>query len=525
MNQKTNEATFVPGEDLEQDHVVDSTLALASTNSLHNEARGSLSVASNKQEVAPVDMATIQTRIGFWNSRGINSKTKRELIKNIDADFILLNEQFTTTKMKEYTIHESKDMNTETHKVNTSIWHKNAITVKRHTDLETNNLIVIQAKELGLWIMCMYMRPRESTVNELLARQVCTAICHITHKYPQDKLLLFEDLNRETDLSEIYFEPWIDRLTSPDIANHYTSNNGTITSSCLTAVYGNCTTDVKLMEESKLLSDHLLMTCSIDTDKEVVKNRATVPNRKTARAIQKMLINDLDWIHLHRNYPSERSRRTSTSITDRAENIKKDRLEKLVNQLKRYTADELDTLLTEDWNRMKTNTISKIKTNKNLKQTWRTLRNLMDHHKNQSIVNSIVDSGGDIIKGHKLDEILINKYFETTCAGETTPERTSWPQAINVTTQEIIDAMNRVPLGKALTKDCIPDGLFKMCCPKHIAEGCRLDGADRGPARAVGLRGAGTGREARGRESQSALYRGRRKNQQTRGFQKLLQLL
>ena len=216
------------------------------------------------QAVEPASNSTIQTGAIMWNSRGM-SMLKRKLIKDLDKDFVLINEQFTKVRIKGYTIHESIDSTTKTGKVNVSIWHRESIDTKRHHTLECNNLIILQAQKMKTWLVCLYLRPRDTHQNLMTIQQTNFAISQISSDHPNDKILMFGDFNREDDMSEIYVETWLNRVSPASRRNHFNKKKGVITESTLTVVFANFDTKVDYIDESKHLSDHIIMTCEFDT--------------------------------------------------------------------------------------------------------------------------------------------------------------------------------------------------------------------------------------------------------------------
>ena len=154
------------------------------------------------------------------------------------------------------------------------------------------------------------------------------------------------------------------------------------------------------------------MICDFDTNVESVKETVSVPNRRTAQAIRKKLIYEMDWVQLHSSYPSARSMKATQTVTDTYSIIQHDQLKTLLNRLNTYTPNELETLMTNENNQFKKTTVANITTDKSLRQTWRTIRSLMDTNKNQSIVSSIEDEAGNRIKGDKMEKALIDRYYE-----------------------------------------------------------------------------------------------------------------
>ena len=116
------------------------------------------------------------------------------------------------------------------------------------------------------------------------------------------------------------------------------------------------------------------LTCDFDTNVNQVSDSISVPNRKTAQAIRKTLLYDKDWIELHKQYPSSRSRKTTTRITHTDAAVKRDQLKMMLDRLNKFTPDEINGLINQENKEFRSTTVAGISTvDKKLKQTWRTI--------------------------------------------------------------------------------------------------------------------------------------------------------
>ena len=92
------------------------------------------------------------------------------------------------------------------------------------------------------------------------------------------------------------------------------------------------------------MSDYMHMTCDFDTSVNQVSDSISVPNRKTAQAIRKTLLYDKDWIELHKQYPSSRSRKTTKRITHTDAAVKREQLKMMLDRLNKFTPIRLKGL-------------------------------------------------------------------------------------------------------------------------------------------------------------------------------------
>ena len=74
-----------------------------------------------------------------------------------------------------------------------------------------------------------------------------------------------------------------------------------------------------------------------------------------------------------------------------------------------------------------------------------------------------------------MNRSLIERYSELTCAGVEPFVANPWPEDLFLTDNQIKNAMIRIPQHKALTFDCVPDSLFRICCKDNDAIRCYQD--------------------------------------------------
>ena len=96
--------------------------------------------------------------------------------------------------------------------------------------------------------------------------------------------------------------------------------------------------------------------------------------------------------------------------------------------------------------------------------------------KTQGIVESIKIDESNIITGQIMRDKMIDEYFNITNPKNTINHpKTSWPLDFLISTDEVISAMMKIPTNKAITEDCVPDTIFKLCCNYEMYLQCHTD--------------------------------------------------
>lgn len=74
-----------------------------------------------------------------------------------------------------------------------------------------------------------------------------------------------------------------------------------------------------------------------------------------------------------------------------------------------------------------------------------------------------------------MNQALINRYRELTCSGIEPFNTQPYPEDLFFTDKQVVSAMIRVPQHKALTTDCVPDSIFRICCKSNESSRCYED--------------------------------------------------
>lgn len=225
-----------------------------------------------------------------------------------------------------------------------------------------------------------------------------------------------------------------------------------------------------------MMSDHVLMHTEIELPKDSDDKPVKIPNKKTARAISLKLLSFGSWSMLHADYPSKRSRLTTSKLSNMHEAVKKERFAKTLKDLKDSDLDTIASNLAADWQKAKDSTIKTITIGKDTKKAWKTLQKMMSFNNSQGIVNKIRLDDDSVISGSTMRDQLIGKYQAiTNSIDEMQDSYVEWPSDTYISKDEVIAAIYRLPVNKALTADCISDKLFKFCCKNETLHKCSKD--------------------------------------------------
>ena len=163
-----------------------------------------------------------------------------------------------------------------------------------------------------------------------------------------------------------------------------------------------------------MMSDHVLMHTEIELPKDTDDKPVKIPNKKTARATSLKLLSFGSWSMLHADYPSKRSRLTTSKLSNMHEAVKKERLAKTLKDLKDSDLDTIASNLAADWQKAKDSTIKTITIGKDLKKAWKTLQKMMSFNNSQENVNKIRLDDDSVISGSTMRDHLIGKYQAIT---------------------------------------------------------------------------------------------------------------
>lgn len=229
----------------------------------------------------------------LWNCRGLGQSSfnpKRLFIRSTGTDVVLLNEQWTSSSLPGFSTVESKDSETETQKINSSILIKDNLNHKVHTEIKINNTILISHE--NLLIILTYMRPGMRDYNEEIVFEIYKAILDYSAVYPESEFILAGDLNRCNDLIESclgFILP-----TKLKIGPTHTKPSSTTATDELQIVYTSRLVSIshRIYTETLKLSDHAAICLSVEgVKKHYPKSRVVLPNKDTALKIKSAISN------------------------------------------------------------------------------------------------------------------------------------------------------------------------------------------------------------------------------------------
>ena len=361
-----------------------------------------------------------------------------------------------------------KDAYTRSLKINASILIKSNIHYTRIAEYQIENTVIIKLHTYKLIIIAVYLRPNSSDINESILCNIQDFLDDMTIKQPENSILLAGDMNRMDETLNNTIGTHLTKISFPERINHIYQANGTQVEKELTMAYSNVNQSPLVGYRASLqLSGHCLMHSNIIAAiKPII--RISIPSKKTASLLHDQLSSNLTWTDITNDYPSYAQRIKRICIkTESMDNFKDKRLSKLEVLLRlEITPEQITKHFRDEYKEAVTNAIDQINTSAS-KKSWKKFGSIASNlfRSKAGVVNLLETPEGHLYHGDELNQILAEKYSQIVQGNsEPVDNHVTFPDNINITTDEIQDILHNLPMNKALASDCIPDAYFNICC-------------------------------------------------------------